>query len=116
MLLVEDTVDVGNVLGVLGTVEDAVVFVFTVRFLLLLWMDSAAAFLPTLYNLTYIAIGILVFNGGQSIGRVAQIGNVVEDIATVPMDGDVDAAAAADDDALVEDSCCFCCCCCCCCC
>jgi hypothetical protein len=52
-----------------------------IRFLLLLWRDVAAAFLPILYNLAYIGIGILVFNGGQSIGRVAHIGGkVLEDI------------------------------------
>ena len=81
-----------------------VVFMIVERFLLLLWMDNTAAFLPILYSLIYIAIGIFVFNGGQSIGRVAHIGKVVDDIATVAVDAV--AAATADDDDLDDSYCC----------
>jgi hypothetical protein len=94
-MLVE-AVGVGTVL----VPEDVDAVAMVARFLLLLWMDSSAAFLPTLYNLIYIDIGIFVFNGGQSMGRVAHMGSVVDDIATVAA---VDVVAADEDDFV--DSC-----------
>jgi hypothetical protein len=71
-----------------------------IRFLLLLWRDVAAAFLPILYNLAYIGIGILVFNGGQSMGRVAHIGGKVLDDIIIPVVG---LFTVAVEDVVVDD-------------